>query len=178
MKLRKQEVSHYLAQIKETCMVSFVGDPNSLVKEAAVQVLIKIIETFNAQEIQATIQPVKLLQTLLDEIKLRRPSASVKGAIWTLIGLLHSKYDHEVAEQHGESQKVLYMMLEEQVKAAKPEIKAIVGMLKGFTYSLEAGCTLDEAQVQGLFLVLKTLIRPIDDVNNRGVMKAGMKLLS
>jgi Glu-tRNA(Gln) amidotransferase subunit E-like FAD-binding protein len=51
MKLRKQEVSHYLGQIKETCMVSFVGDPNSLVKEAAVQVLIKIIETFNAQEI-------------------------------------------------------------------------------------------------------------------------------
>ena len=32
--------------------------------------------------------------------------------------------------------------------------------------------------MQGLYLVLKTIIRPIPDVNNRGVMKAGMKLLS
>ena len=55
MKLRKQEANHYLAKIKETCMVSFVGDPNSLVKEAAVQVLIKIIETYNSLEIQETI---------------------------------------------------------------------------------------------------------------------------
>lgn len=29
---------------------------------------------------------------LLDEIKLRKPSASVKGTIWTLVGLLHDKY--------------------------------------------------------------------------------------
>jgi hypothetical protein len=34
MKLRKQEVSHYLQEIKETCMISFFGDPNYLVKEA------------------------------------------------------------------------------------------------------------------------------------------------
>jgi hypothetical protein len=30
--------------------------------------------------------------TLLDEIKLRRLSASVKGTIWNIIGLLHEKY--------------------------------------------------------------------------------------
>ena len=35
MKLRRQEVSHYLKQVKDTCMSSFIGDPNSLVKEAA-----------------------------------------------------------------------------------------------------------------------------------------------
>lgn len=55
MKLRRQEVSHYLKQIKDTCMASFVGDPNSLVKEAALQVLIKIIESFNNQEIESII---------------------------------------------------------------------------------------------------------------------------
>ena len=74
-------------------MVSFVGDPNSLVKEAALQVLIKIIESFNAEEIEPTIAPAKLITTLLDEIRLRRPAATVKGAIWTLIGLLHREYE-------------------------------------------------------------------------------------
>ena len=103
MKLRKQEANHYLAKIKETCMVSFVGDPNSLVKEAAVQVLIKVIETYNSLEIQETIQPAKLLLTMIDEIKLRRPSATVKGAIWSLIGLLHREYDHEINSHHEES---------------------------------------------------------------------------
>jgi hypothetical protein len=51
-------------------------------------------------------------------------------------------------------------------------------MLKGFTFSLETDCLLNENQMGGLYLVLKTIIRPIPDVNNRGVMKAGMKLLS
>ena len=70
------------------------------------------------------------------------------------------------------------MMLDEHVKQDKPELKAIIGMLKGLQYSLESGCTLEEAQLNGLFLILKTVIRPIDEVNNRGVMKGGMKLLA
>ena len=70
------------------------------------------------------------------------------------------------------------MVLHEHVKQDKPELKAIVGMLKGCQFSLEAGCTLDDSQLQSLFLILKTVIRPIDDINNRGVMKGGMKLLS
>lgn len=74
-------------------MVSFLGDANSLVKEASLHVIIKIIESFNAEEIEPIITPTKLLHTLLDEIKLRRPSGAVKGAIWTLIGLLHKQYE-------------------------------------------------------------------------------------
>jgi hypothetical protein len=29
---------------------------------------------------------------MLDEIKHRRPSATVKGTIWNLVGVLHDKY--------------------------------------------------------------------------------------
>jgi hypothetical protein len=39
------------------------------------------------------------------------------------------------------------MMLQDHVKVDKPELKAIFGMLKGFSSSLEAGCTLDDAQL-------------------------------
>jgi hypothetical protein len=145
MKLRRQEISHYLQRVKDTCMVSFVGDQNSLVKEAALQVLIKIIEIYNADEIEKIISPNKMLQTLLDEIKLRRPSATVKGAIWTLVGLILSKYKVQTQEEFlASSQKVNFLMLNEQVRTDKPEMKAIVGMLKGLSYSLEAGCSLNE----------------------------------
>ena len=84
-------------------MVSFVGDPNSLVKEASLQVIIKIVESFKAEEIEPTINPVKLIKTLLDEIRLRRPSATVKGAIWTLIGLLLKTYDRPEVQAHIET---------------------------------------------------------------------------
>lgn len=69
-------------------------------------------------------------------------------------------------------------MLQEQVKTNKPEMKAIEGMLKGLTKGLEAGCELDENALNTLFLTVKTIIRPMDEVNNRGVMKTGMKLLA
>ena len=129
-------------------MVSFVGDPNSLVKEASLQVLIRIIESFKAEEIESTINPVKLIKTLLDEIKLRRPSATVKGAIWTLIGLLFKAYDTPgVQAFKKEAQRILFIMLQEHVKQDRPELKAITGMLKGMSFSLEAGCTLDETQL-------------------------------
>jgi hypothetical protein len=43
------------------------------------------------------------MSVLLDEIKLRRPTASVKGAIWTLVGLLHTKYRNVVQQYTIES---------------------------------------------------------------------------
>jgi hypothetical protein len=52
-----------------------------------------IIETFNYKEIEPIMRPKDLLLNLLDEIKLRRPSATVKGTIWHLVGVLHDKYD-------------------------------------------------------------------------------------
>lgn len=69
-------------------------------------------------------------------------------------------------------------MLDEQVRTDKPEIKAIIGILKGYAYSFEAECTLTNKQKDGLFLMIKTLIQPIPDVNNKGVMKMSMKLLA
>lgn len=183
MKLRKQEVSHYLTEIKETCMISFFGDPNHLVKEAGLQVLIKIIENFDNKELLPIIQPVKLLDKLLDEIKLRRPSASVKGAIWQLVGLLHQKYDELVNNRLVESQDVCLQSLQDQVRANKPEMKAIIGMVKGLTYMLSAGNTLNDRELQALYILIKTIIKSQrneedKEMNNRGIMKAGMKLLA
>lgn len=117
-----------------------------MVKEASLQLLIRLIETYPAREIEAVVKPKDLLALMLDEIKLRRPSASVKGAIWNLVGLLHEKYGLD--EYRVESQDVMFIQLMEQMKAEKPEIKAIQGIMKGFVHSLTGdsadACTLDE----------------------------------
>lgn len=107
MKLRSQEVSPYLGQIKDTCLLSFRSDGNSLVKESSLSLVVKIIETFNSREIEPLIKPKDMMIMLLDEIKLRRPSASVKGTIWTLVGLLHDKYGLD--EFRVESQDVMFI---------------------------------------------------------------------
>jgi len=139
-------------------MLSFISDPNSLVKESALQLLIKMIESFNHKEIEDIVKPEKMLTDLLDEIKLRRPSASVKGAIWQLVGLLHVHYDHMVNHVLVESQDVMYIMIDEQVRLDKPEIKSMVGLLKGLSSTLSVGCTLDQKQLDGLFLILRTTV--------------------
>jgi hypothetical protein len=116
-----------------------------LVKEASLQLLIKLVESFPAKEIEVTVKPKDLMIILLDEIKLRRPSASVKGAIWNLVGLLHEKYGLD--DYRVESQDVQFISLMEQMKSEKPEIKAIQGIMKGFVHSLVGdiqACTLDE----------------------------------
>jgi hypothetical protein len=71
-------------------MVSFLSDPNSLVREVSLLVLYKLIETY--KETEVVIKPADLMLKLLDEIKLRNPAATVKGAIWQLVGLLHANY--------------------------------------------------------------------------------------
>ncbi len=110
------------------------------------QLLIRLIETYPAREIEIVIKPRELLILMLDEIKLRKPSASVKGAIWSLVGLLHEKYGLD--DYRVESQDVMFIQLMEQMKGEKPEIKAIQGIMKGFVHSLSGNqaeaCTLDE----------------------------------
>lgn len=68
-----------------------------------------MIETFEhtSEDIAAIVKPKDLLIMMLDEIKLRKPSASVKGAIWTMVGLLHEKYG--LNDYRIESQDVMFI---------------------------------------------------------------------
>jgi hypothetical protein len=84
-----QWMTSYLKEISDTCMKSFLGDPNSLVREAGLQLLLRIIDHYHLSTLATFLRPTDLVTRLLDEIKLRRPSASVKGTIWHMIGVCH-----------------------------------------------------------------------------------------
>ena len=96
-------------------MKSFLGDPNSLVREAGLQLHLRIIDHYNLSTLGTFMQPKELVMRLLDEIKLRRPSASVKGTIWHMIGVCHQKFGPELAEFSVESQDQMYRELKEQL---------------------------------------------------------------
>ena len=165
-----------MSEIKQTCMVSFISDQQSSVREASLQMLIKLIDTY--KEIEPIIKPRELMNTLLDEIKLRKASASVKGSIWQLIGLLHAQYPSLTSDRLQESQVIQFKMLKEQASDTRPEIKAITGMLKGFLNSLSVGCSLSSDQRKDFFVILSSLTQHLEDVSNRTVMKSAMKLLA
>jgi len=67
-------------------------DNNSLVKDSALRMLLRIIEEYPTSTTQEVLDPENLIKKLLDEIKERRPSASVKGSIWNVVGMLHKKF--------------------------------------------------------------------------------------
>lgn len=118
-------------------MLSFISDCSALVKEAALGPIRRMVEQYDAKELVAIIKPAKLANTLLDEIKVKRPSASVKGAIWELIGSMLKKYKDQLEDYRFEIQDVMFNQLCEQMKSPKPEIRAILGILKGFIQAFD-----------------------------------------
>lgn len=66
------------------------------------------------------------------------------------------------------------------MKSEKPELKAIQGIMKGFIHSLTGdneACTLDNDQLEALYVLLKSAMQPVQDMMHKGVMKAAMKFL-
>lgn len=152
----EEQVVSYLAQVKETCMRSFLSDKNSLVKEAALQLVIKIIANYKREDAEDILKPSELIQRLLNEIRVRRPSPSVKGTIWAAVGHLHSKYSQQCKQWLVESQDQMYQELKSEFDSTDPKLRVIIGVMKGLNMSLEDDCTLDAEEVSGLFIRLKT----------------------
>ena len=138
--------------------------------------LLCILTTYAPGEVIKVIEPGELLPLLLDEIKLKRPSASVKGTIWTMVGQLHSKYAEETDEFAEESQDVMFSLLKEQMTSKKPELKHIQGLFKGLSNCLE-NCKLEPDQLKGLFRYVTVAMDPQFGGYAYGVMKTSMKLL-
>ena len=79
------------------------------------------------------------MDRLLNQIKFKKPTASVKGAIWSLVGLIHKKFEGQVRDFLVESQDQMLIELKQQFMKTgqSPEFKTMIGILKGLTLSLE-----------------------------------------
>lgn len=50
----------------------------------------------------------------------------------------------------------MYSDLRDEFESTEPKVKIIIGVLKGLTLSLHEECTLNEEEVEGLFIRIKT----------------------
>ena len=105
-------------------------------KEAALHPIVQILSLYEPAQIEAVVEPRRLIAIMLDEIKLQRPGATLKSTIWELVGWLHKLYPDETQEFRLETQDVMMSSLLEQVDGDKFEIKHICGLLRGFTLGL------------------------------------------
>jgi len=137
----------------------------------------QMLEKYSTQDLVSIIKPTKLTTTLLDEIKVKRPSASVKGAIWELVSLLLKAYPDALAEFRFEIQDVMFNQLLEQIRSSKPELRTIVGILKGFSSALDI-VILDESQIEKFYTAIKIAMRPVEEGRSQSVLKAAAKLLT
>jgi len=135
-----------------------------------------MIEIYNPTELESIIKPAKLTVTMLDEIKVKRPSASVKGAIWELMGSLLKKYSNQLEDFRFEIQDVMFNQLVEQMKSEKPEIRTILGVIKGYVPALEEVMLAPE-QIAKLYNIIKIAMTPVEEGRAYSVVKAAMKLL-
>jgi hypothetical protein len=63
----------------------------------------------------------------------------------------------------------MYKELKAQLDSKKPEFRAIIGIIKGLSLSLDDSCTLEEDEVEGLFVRIKTGMQPMEDIKHKGV---------
>ena len=145
-----------------------------------------MVELYDAKEVETIIKPAKLTNTLLDEIKVKRPSASVKGSIWELIGSMLKKYKVQLEDYRFEIQDVMFNQLCEQMKSSRPEIRNILGIFKGYIHALDEVMLRPEQGtstpcsflVNKLYSLIKIAMVPVDEGRAYTVVKAAIKLLT
>lgn len=151
--LHPTTIKNYLPFIKDSVLMIFKKDMNPLIKEESLKVLNQIIRIYSREILDSTINCHDLTQLLLNEIKFLRPTASVAGRIWSLLGNLSEKFEEKMKTFQVEIQEVMFDTLKTQMADLdKPQIKTIVGCLQGFNSCLGYN-KLKDPSLQELFIL-------------------------
>ena len=179
VKVRSSYMGEYLHDIKETCMQLLAPSTRSnMVKEAALRPLIKLLEDFNPSRLKSTLEPENLFGVLLDNkirFEEKTMGSILKGAIYSMLGLLVSYFETDLEPRIPELQELLYAKFKQETKKKDSE-RTIAGLLKGLGFGLKA-FNYTENQLEEWFNYISTLIVPLSE-SNYVVPKAALKALS
>lgn len=180
IKIRSNNISEYLLEIKENCIQLMAkSTKSSMVKEAGLRPLIKLLETFNATKLAGVIDPNGLVEILLDnklKFEEKTMGSTLRGAIYNMLGLLVSHFETEVQHRIPEIQHLLYIRIKTELnKGSKTEEKSLAGMLKGLAYGLKSFDYSPEI-LHELFNYVKALMTPIE--SRYAIPRAAMKIIS
>ena len=98
----------------------------------------KIIENYESNINENIFNPKEFVEFLLDEIKLKRLSATIKGGVWYIIGVLIGKFSIMLNSYKIEINDVIFNEFKILVNSTnKFEFKAVSGILKALIYLLD-----------------------------------------
>lgn|SRR3990167_3485896 len=131
MQVCRYNLINYLSFIKDSSLTIYKTDYSMVVKESALKIIVKILQIYDSTILEPVIQSNRLSQMLLDEIKLMKPSASVKGRIWQIMGELVRKFPEHMLLLIVEIQEVSFYAVKSMMEEGKNvEIKTLTGLLQ------------------------------------------------
>ena len=178
---RALNIGEYVIEIKEVCLQLMApSTKSSLVKEAALRPLIKLLEVFTPAKLKQFLDPNELFSVLLDnklKFEERTMGSTLKGAIFNMLGLLISNFEMDLQNRLPEVQRLMLVKLKEEIyKGAKTEEKSLAGILKGISNALKA-FNYEKKELQEIFDFVKAFLKPLT-AGRYTVAKASMKVLS
>ena len=167
----------YLEYIYKMSIGIYSSEQSMIVKEKILKLTAKIIEKFPVDIVEKIYKPKQYLENLLNEIRLSKLTSTIKGGIWSIIGILIGKFSILLNSYKIEVHDVIFADFKKIVAQKKPEIKALQGILKGYEYLLDDP-HLKANDIEELYHYLKSLIHPLDDANTIKINKLALKVIS
>jgi hypothetical protein len=122
---------NYLGYIRDQSLMIFKKDISQVVKEAALKIVVKILQSYDRPILEPVIQVEGLAQLLLDQIKLFKPTPSIKGRIWQIEGELVKRFPEKMEPFRFEIQEVSFYSLKKMMETGEGvEIKTLRGLLQ------------------------------------------------
>jgi len=167
----------YLEYIYKMSIGIYSSEQSMIVKEKILKLTAKIMEKFPVDIVEKIYKPKQYLENLLNEIRLSKLTSTIKGGIWSIIGILIGKFSILLNSYKIEVHDVIFADFKKIVSQKKPEIKALQGILKGYEYLLDDP-HLKANDIEELYHYLKSLIHPLDDANTIKINKLALKVIS
>ena len=167
----------YLEYIHKMSIGIYSSEQSMIVKEKILKLTAKILEKFPVEIVENIYKPKQYLENLLNEIRLSKLTSTIKGGIWSIIGILIGKFSILLNNYKIEVHDVIFADFKKIVAQKKPEIKALQGILKGYVYLLDDP-HLKANDIEELYHYIKSLIHPLEDANTIKINKLALKVIS
>jgi hypothetical protein len=145
IQIAKYHLVNYLAFIRDSTLAIFKKDSSLVVKEAALKIIVKLLQSFEPQVLAPVIQVEALAHMMLDEIKFLKPKPSVRGRIWQILGELIRKFPLLMQSLIFEIQEVSFFSIKSMMETGEGvELKTLRGLLQLTRANLEVSTYPDE----------------------------------
>ena len=122
---------NYLVFIKDSSLAIFKKDISQNVKESALKIVVRILQSYDASILDPIIQADTLRDILIQEVTKLKPSPSVKGRIWQILGELIRKFYAKMIPNIFEIQELSFYEIKKMMEDGKNvEIKTLKGLLQ------------------------------------------------